>query len=108
MKKKVEQDERPTRLAPVELSQRLDTIRAKLSGLSLDGSLEPSHNLINKYAQMYEEDTLRHLPWEQLTSRIHAQGVKQDAGIRVVTSDAAGVLKVRQNEMNLTVQLGLR
>eukprot|EP00971_Amphidinium_carterae_P100160 1980851-Amphidinium_carterae.1 len=80
MKRKAEQDDRPSRFAPSELSEQLDRIRAKLGGLHWGSSLEPSHALVNKYCQMYEENVLKYIPWDQLTSRSHeAQGLHKDA-----------------------------
>eukprot|EP00971_Amphidinium_carterae_P261738 5192359-Amphidinium_carterae.1 len=107
MKKKVESEDRPTKLAPAELAERLTRIRAKLAGLALDGSLEPSHALINKFAQMFEENTLRHIPWEALTSRTHeAQGLSRDSTTKTVAADAMGFLKVSSSDTSLTVPLG--
>eukprot|EP00971_Amphidinium_carterae_P142723 2827257-Amphidinium_carterae.1 len=107
MKKRVESEDRPTKLAPAELAERLSRIKTKLTGLSLEGSLEPSHALINKFAQMFEENTLRHIPWEALTSRTHeAQGLSKDVGAKTVSADALGFLKVSHCDSALTVPLG--
>eukprot|EP00971_Amphidinium_carterae_P156892 3110239-Amphidinium_carterae.1 len=96
MKRKAEQDDKPSRLAPVELNERLERIRRKLGGLHWGSSLEPSHALVNKFTQMHEDNILKYVPWEQLTSRSHeAQGLQRDVGTRLIVTDASGSLRFR-------------
>eukprot|EP00971_Amphidinium_carterae_P169754 3363358-Amphidinium_carterae.1 len=103
----MEAEDRPTKLAPAELAERLTRIKAKLVGLNLEGSLEPSHVLVNKYAQMFEESTLRHVPWEMLTSCTHeAQGLNKDSSTKTVATYSFGFLKLSSSDVPLSVPLG--
>ena len=64
LKKRIEKtDEDPPRRLPVaERSARHDKIAARLTGIKIQGELEPSHALVDKYVQMVEDGNLRYLP----------------------------------------------
>eukprot|EP00971_Amphidinium_carterae_P001261 24915-Amphidinium_carterae.2 len=107
MKRRAEQDDKPSKLAPVELNERLDRIRQKLGGLHWGSSLEPSHALVNKFCQMHEEGVLKYIAWEQLTSRSHeAQGLQRDVGTRLIVTDSSGHLRFRTVDNKLSIPLG--
>eukprot|EP00971_Amphidinium_carterae_P342252 6481499-Amphidinium_carterae.2 len=104
MKRKAEQDDKPSRLAPAELNERLERIRKKLGGLHWGSSLEPSHALVNKFCQMYEDNIT---PWEQLTSRSHeAAGLIKDVGTRLIITDSSGSLRFRTVDNEPQIPLG--
>eukprot|EP00971_Amphidinium_carterae_P226286 4488500-Amphidinium_carterae.1 len=66
------------------------------SALHWGSSLEPSHALVNKFTQMHEDNILKYIPWEQLTSRSHeAQGLQKDVGTRLIVTDSSGSLRFR-------------
>ena len=106
LKKRIEKtDEDPPRRLPVaERSARFDKLAARLTGLKIQGELEPSHALVDKYVQMVEDGNLRYLPWEELTKR-EAELLGQKR-VREWRADSTGVLHERTNELEGKADVG--
>ena len=64
-----DEDTRIRKLPKEEREIRMASLKAELTGLSIEGPLEPSHTLINKVHGMVESGELRHLPWSELGTR---------------------------------------
>ena len=88
-------DSKPRKLPAAEREVRLEELKRDLApAVEVTGSLEPSHLLIDKFANMVETGELRFLPWHEFTSRENEiKGVKTeealkpqpDGSIRVIT-----------------------
>lgn len=86
----------PVRVLQAERSARYEDQRRRLSGLSLVGEYECSHALIDAVFQMHEDDVLRYLPLEALTSRemeMQGQGKKDKHLGDLVAKIEAGKVK---------------
>jgi hypothetical protein len=86
----------PMRLSAPERAARMVKLQAKLVGLAIRDALEPSHSLVDAYCQMIEDDTLKYLPWDELTQRSQeVAGSKKDADVitQVWSPDASGVVR---------------
>ena len=59
--------DKPKKLPAPEQLSRLKAIKARLTRLTIEEELEPSHTLVDKFSTMYEEGTLRFVPWDELT-----------------------------------------
>ena len=65
-------DGQPDRKIPeAERSKRLKTLREQMTGLLIEGGLEPSHALLDLCCNQHETRTLQYLAPEKCTSRIH-------------------------------------
>ena len=98
MKHKVERtgDTQPRKVAPPERDARQADQQSRLKGVSITGSFEPAHSLIDAIANMREEGVLRYLDPATCISRVQElQQVKRDS-----------FLKVGPNGMLQTVPLG--
>ena len=106
LKKRTEKtDEDPTRRLPVaERSARHDKIAARLAGLKIEGELEPSYALVDKFVQMAEDGVLRYVPWNELTKR-EAELLGQKK-VREWRADSAGVLHERTSEQEERADVG--
>ena len=61
-----------------ERGQRWLELVADLPNLTLEGELEPSFQLVDKFVEMYELNEIRYLRWEDYTKRDQEQkGVKK-------------------------------
>lgn len=106
LKKRIEKtDEDPPRRLPVaERSARHEKIAARLVGLHIEGELEPSHALVDKFVQMVEDGVLRYVPWNELTKR-EAELLGQKK-VREWRADSAGVLHEHINEQEEHADVG--
>ena len=90
---------RPKKLPPAERSERLTELQKELGGLKLEGELEPSHLLIDKYVEMEDSEILKYVPWEELTKRnLELRGIKKDDFWR---EDSSGMLKRHSMEVEV-------
>lgn len=100
----------PVRVLQAERSARYEDQKRRLSGLSLIGEYECSHSLIDAVFQMYEDDVLRYLPLEALTSReaeMQGQGKKDKVLGDIVAKIEAGKVKEWKVVGEETVQADL-
>ena len=72
-------DHRPRKLPGPERAARLKAIKAELIGLDIEGDLEPSDGLVDRFHDMLETGKLLWLEWE-LLGRFdqETQGIKKD------------------------------
>ncbi|CAE7638477.1 Abcb1a [Symbiodinium sp. CCMP2592] len=84
-------DDTPRKLAVAERASRHQDQVRRLRGLNLVGELEASHSLIDAVVQMYDDNQLRYLRWDQCTKRDQElMGIKSDP---MWKPDANGVIK---------------
>ena len=73
-----EEGRAPRKLPIEERGQRWDDIGTEYPLLNLEGQLEPSYALIDKYVEMEETNELKFLKWEEFTMRDQEEsGVKK-------------------------------
>ena len=86
----------PKRMPTAERNARYADQQARLSGIKIEGVLEPSHALLDKAWSMREEDQLKLLPAEECTSRAQeVLGVRKDTFFK---ADGSGSLKQIEKE----------
>ena len=87
------EDSAPKKLAAAERSFRYDSQQARLAGLDITGPLEPSDSLVDAACQVYEDNRLRFIPWEQCTCKAQEMaGTRRDSSLAI---DPSGNLKLR-------------
>ena len=59
------EDDAPKKMPAVEREERRRSLASRLGGLLLNGSLDPSHSLIDACGQMHEESSVIYISWEQ-------------------------------------------
>eukprot|EP00971_Amphidinium_carterae_P189495 3761579-Amphidinium_carterae.1 len=85
---------RITKLNPQARVESLQALRDDLAGITVEGNTEPSHHLTDQYVAMFDEQILRHLPWESYTSRTQeTRGDKADTAIKHIVADEHGILR---------------
>ena len=93
-----------------EKVERVSHLKEKLSGLEITSDLEPSHHLIDKAVQQYEENSIRFLDLTSCTSR--EQEILSDKSTASLTFDENGRIKVSKKQevaqCSLTGELKLR
>ena len=91
-------DTRIRKLPKEERELRMSLLKAELTGLSIEGPLEPSHTLINKCHEMVESGELRHLPWSELGTR---EGeIRSQRTVESLKTDANGQIRVIKNKVD--------
>ena len=81
MRRQVESAEAngPRKLGLVGLNARRDSVAALVPGLSLEGELDVSDQLIADCVAMIDKDRLKYIGWEACTKReLEVIGVKRD------------------------------
>ena len=100
-----DEDEKPKKLPLAEKEARWDTVKAKYVGLELEGELEPSDSLVDKFVQMEECGQLRYIKWEEFTRKNQeVRGVKKDEFWK--EDPVTGALKRFQRDNEVTIDLG--
>lgn len=88
------EDSLPRRLAVPERAARYNSQVARLPGLCLRGELECSDALIDEAMSQFDDNRLRHIPWEKCTRKIdEVSGVKK---LEVFQKSANGMLKASE------------
>ena len=113
MRSKVDRtEESPAlKLQPAERAARYEAQRARLVGLDLTGPLECSHALIDSVCQQYEDNVLKYMPLEGLTSRDQElAGEKKDKKLEEQVGIAKGklVVKAKKDDVEGDVSTDLR
>ena len=112
LKQKVERTETSeTRVLPLaEKVERVNLVKAKLPGLLITQQLEPSHQLIDKAVQQWEENSLKYIDLTSCTSR--EQEILAEKSTQSLTFDSSGNIKVTKkqelSQCSLTGDLRLR
>ena len=93
-----------------EKVERIRRLKDRLQGILITQALEPSHALIDKVVQQYEENSLRFIELHSCTSR--EQEILAEKADPQLTFDASGNIKVTKKqqvtECSLTGDLRLR
>ena len=112
LRQKVERtDHTETKVLPLaEKVERINQVKAKLPGLLITQQLEPSHQLVDKVVQQWEENSLRYMELSTCTSR--EQEMLAEKNQPSITFDASGNIKVTKKQelaqCSLTGDLRLR
>ena len=61
--------EAPKKMPAPEREERMKELKDELTCMDLTGELEPSNNLIDKFAAMQATGELKYLRWDELTTR---------------------------------------
>jgi hypothetical protein len=84
-------DDAPRRLPVLEREARRGQVARRLVGHRIEGELDPSYRLQDLAYELYDQNVVKHLPWELCTKReAELQGTKSEKAWRV---DSAGFLK---------------
>lgn len=106
------EDATPLRLLPAERASRFEDQKRRLAGLQLEGPLECSHSLIDAVCQQFEENVVKWLPWETLTSREQElAGMKKDKKVSELTARIENnklVLEKKKDEAETDLHSDLR
>jgi hypothetical protein len=95
----------PRKMPGPERTSRIKDLKARFSGLSFSDRYEPAHHLIDSFAQMVEEGSLKFICWSHYASR--ADELKGTKLIKRWSPDANGNLKeVVSSEHSTTVISG--
>lgn len=114
MRSKIErsEDSLPQRLLPAERASRYNEQQARLQGMDLTGALECSNTLVDSVFQQYEDNSLKWLPLETLTSREQELlGQKKDPMlVEYLTKIQAGkmILQEKRQELDTDLSTDLR
>ena len=98
LRQKVERTEHTeVKVLPLaEKVERVNLVKQKLPGLLMTQQLEPSHQLIDKAVQQYEENSLRYLELGTCTSR--EQEILAEKATPSLSFDAAGNIKITKKQ----------
>ena len=100
MRRQVESAEAsgPRKLGLVELNARRDSVAALVPGMSLEGELDVSDQLISDCVAMIDKDRLKYIGWEACTKReLEVIGMKRDEYWQ--KDDKTGFLKLAEAPM---------
>ena len=112
LRQKVERTEHTeAKVLPLaEKVERVNRLKTRLPGLLVNQQLEPSHQLVDKAVQPWEENSLRYIELTTCTSR--EQEVLSEKSTPSLTFDATGNIKVTKKQelaqCSLTGDLRLR
>ena len=88
-----------------EKEARLANLRARLSGVLIEGHAEPAHLLLDQASQMYDQNILRYIPLEKCFSRLTELSVTAKTPAKHLEIEASKiVIKDRDLEHETTVQ----
>eukprot|EP00435_Cladocopium_sp_Y103_P055383 s1537_g18.t1 len=98
LRQKVERtDSCETKVLPLaEKVERINQLKQKLPGLLITQQLEPSHQLLDKCVQQYEDNNIRYLDLSTCTSR--EQEVLAEKSSPSLTFDSSGNIKVGKKQ----------
>ena len=66
---RVDDPDKPKKLAPQERKERFAQCQRELTGVELKGEREPSHHIVDKFVAMQESGELRIVEWHEITKR---------------------------------------
>lgn len=97
MRSRVERtdDSRPARLQPAERAARHNDQQQRINGFNLSGPYECSHSFIDKIFQMLDDNVLRYISLDEITTREQElMGTKKDADVtRMIEENKDGLLR---------------
>lgn len=93
------EDAAPRKIAFAERTSRMDTLKAALQGVDISGELDPSHGLLDRVCQIYEQNVLKYIEPSTCVSRAsEVQGMKSSKEISL----DRGTLVVKSADDKLT------
>jgi hypothetical protein len=96
-------DDVPKKMPKEERSNRYRMQQGRLGGIKIEGTMEPSHSLLDKVWAMRENDALAYLPLEDCTSRSQEiLGIKKESFLK---AEPSGNLKQVHRNINPTADL---
>ena len=88
-----------------EKEARLANLRARLSGVLIEGHAEPAHSLLDQASQMYDQNILRYIPLEKCFSRLTELSVSTKAPAKHLEVESSKiVVKDREVDHEASVQ----
>ena len=97
-------DEIAKKLPPQEKDQRLQTLKAKITGFDVSGDYEPGHVVIDAFAGMLEEGVLKVYPLSKCISREQElQSIKVDKQVILLENQQ---LQIKPRGAELSADLG--
>ena len=92
-----------TRAVPdVERRKRLDGVRASISGVIVEGPMEPAHHLLEAASRMEREGQLRYIPPEKCPTRQQEIQAGKTTSARIVECDGKLTLKEEKEMGDIT------
>ena len=97
---RLDEDEKPKSLAPPERLARLEEVKEKVGIMDVEGELEPSDILVDKYVHMQETTgVLKYIPFEEIGRRDQEiLGVKKDSFMK--PDPNTGIVKVHEHNID--------
>ncbi len=90
-------DDAPRKVPNEERYERRSSLAARLPSLKLEGELDVSNRLIDTCVEIYEDNVLRYVAWEECTKlEMELQGKKKD---KVWVPDASGTIREKRTEV---------
>ncbi len=90
-------DDAPRKVPNEERFERRSALAARLPNLKLEGELDVSNRLIDTCVELYEENVLRYVAWEECTKlEMELQGKKKD---NVWVPDSSGTIREKRVEV---------
>ena len=78
------EEDQPRKLLGPERLERMNLLRQRLPGFTIEGQLEFSHALLDKCIDQYDRNELRVIPLEECTWRLQElEGVKRDDKLKI-------------------------
>ena len=105
LKQKAERNDEsaPRRLPAVERATRLQQQQARLNGIVIEGSLDPSNALVDEVFSQREDYMVRWLSVDKCTMRSQElQGVKRESTVR---TDSSGKITIQTVDQQLTADV---
>lgn len=93
------------KLAQPERADRLQKQQARLTGLRIVGKLEPSDRLVDRFANIYEENRLAYVELSRCTSKEQEVLNTTQKEDRHLSIDTSGSVKIREKEAKLEADL---
>ena len=91
----------PRKLAAPDRADRLAAQQARLTGISIKGVLMPSHKLVDKCCQIYEDNCLQYLPLHHCTDHDSAVRSHKDKDDKTFSVDSAGRVTLKSSQDKL-------
>ena len=88
-----------------EKEARLANLRARLTGVLIEGHTEPAHSLLDQASQMYDQNILRYIPLEKCYSRLTELSVTTTTPAKHLEIEASKIIvKDKETEHEASVQ----
>jgi len=89
-------EDAPVRLPTAEREARRAELQSRIPGVRLDGEYDPSHKLLDLAYELWDQNVIKYIAWENCTTRRQElMGVKKEP---VWKPDAEGFLKVHKDD----------